>query len=180
MNRSQLRELLARMQESNPGVDFVLQPRLVRHPMLVRSQYRVDVTVRVTRSLYFDPNIDLTDDDARNMMQEEIRAIQDGVAEHRLSAARADYLRREAPRNAVAREMLSSRPLVLNDNPAPVLPAPESPRTRPHLMLRPPVSVAIEPGLPRRPVIVPDPPAATAETLEAGEPTTLWERLEDS
>jgi hypothetical protein len=53
---------------------------------------------------------------------------------------------------------------------------PAQPRTRRHLMLRPPVSVAIEPGGPRRSVIVPDdtPVEKTGEAQAA----TLWERLE--
>lgn len=54
----------------------------------------------------------------------------------------------------------------------------QRPRDRPHLMLRPPVSVPIEPGMPRRPVTMPEPtPAGTEPAPEA---QSLWERLEES
>lgn len=57
----------------------------------------------------------------------------------------------------------------------PTAPIPAT-RDRPHLMLRPPVSVPIEPGGPRRPVTIPE-GVPTEKPVEAV-PQTLWERLE--
>jgi hypothetical protein len=204
MNRNQLRTLIAELKERYPEVDFELRPRLAVSSSLVGAHYQVDVTVRVTQPLYFNPRDEMSNENLRPLVEGELRILRESTSERALTGARQTYLRRESRHDPVADQLLLA-PLAVPtlgmwqpepdmnflwhavdraartpfaipiQSVAPI--APTEPR-RPHLMLRPPVTVPIGPDMPRRSVIR-DPVPPPADRAAAPEPATLWEHLEE-
>jgi hypothetical protein len=112
VNRAELRAIVAELNDQNPEVQVQLRPRLATHPDLPGGHYHVDVSLTVTRSLYFNPHDDMSPETALTLAQEEIFTILQSSADRTFERLRHQRLTAWATRNPAARQLLE-RPLAV-------------------------------------------------------------------